>query len=87
MRSLPFKTGWVVALLLSGVVLTAKAEEENLEPQDLAQRAHNLSQSDVMYQQEDFRALYYQNLEMIQLLKEIRDELHTSNVRDAKDTK
>ena len=63
------------------------AEEDYTSSEDKAQRAHALSMSDVMYQQEDFRALYYQNETIIQLLKEIRDEMHTSNVRDAKEGK
>ena len=41
-----------------------------------ARRAHELAGSDMIYQQEDFKALYYQNVQMIQLLKEIRDSLN-----------
>jgi len=85
MNSLWIKTALVITLFMTSLALTAKAEEDILSsPEDQARRAHDLSQSDVMYQQEDFRALYYQNLEIIALLKEIRDEMHNLNVRDAK---
>ena len=42
---------------------------------------------DVVYAQEDFKALYYQNIEIIALLKEIRDEIHAVNIREAKEGK
>ncbi len=54
------------------------AEESDINPNDAAEnarKAHELASSDVIYQQQDFKALYYQNLQMIQLLKEIRDSL------------
>ena len=52
-----------------------------------ARAAHELAGSDVIYEQENFKALYYQNLETIQLLKEIREELHMLNTRAAKEEK
>ncbi len=80
----------VVALLLLATTMlstTGRAEEDYTSSEDKAQRAHARSMSDVMYQQEDFRALYYQNETMIQLLKEIRDEMHAMNVRGANEGK
>ena len=85
-----YRLGCFVAMLLATTMLAkvASADDElSMDPEDQASRSHNLSQSDVMYQQEDFRALYYQNLEIIQLLQEIRDEMHNLNVRDAKNSK
>jgi hypothetical protein len=38
-----------------------------------ARHAHDMASSDVIYQQEDLRALYYQNQVMIDLLKDMRD--------------
>ena len=87
MNKLRYLGGFAVTLLLAASPQTAQAQGElSSNPEDLARRSHDLSMSDVMYQQEDFRALYYQNLEIIQVLKEIREELHTFNVRDAKDS-
>ena len=75
---------FLFALLLGSI---ACAEDEiNLDPEEKARRAHELSASDVIYQQEDFKALYYQNQRIIELLKEMRDELHNLNMRQAKET-
>ena len=62
----------------------AFSQEDNLDPDDAAEkarRAHELAGSDMIYQQEDFKALYYQNVQMIQLLKEIRDSLNVIKTR------
>ena len=66
--------------------LPVSAEQEFLSAEEKAERSHQLAESDVMYQQEDYKALYYQNVAIIQLLKEIREEMHAINVRDAKDS-
>ncbi len=50
-----------------------------------AKEAHDLASSDVIYQEQDFRALYFQNIQIIELLKEIRDEMKASNARQAKE--
>ena len=55
------------------------AEEKALE-------AHQLASSDVIYSQEEPKALYYQNLQIIDLLKEIRDILD-ERLRAPKDSK
>ncbi len=80
-------TGLAIILFLATSAIRASAEEDSISSEEKAHRSHNLSMSDVMYQQEDFRALYYQNEVMIQLLKEIRDEMRAANVRDAKEDK
>ena len=40
-----------------------------------AQEIHDLASSDVIYVQDELKALYYQNLQIIDLLKQIRDIL------------
>ena len=52
-------------------------DDENMESEAAikAQQAHQLSESDMIYQQQDFKALYYQNIQIIELLQEIRDSL------------
>ena len=58
--------------------------EEDLDPNSAAQKArksHEMAESDMIYQQEDFKALYYQNIQMIDLLKEIRDSLQVIKER------
>ena len=78
-----------LVLFLTAMAVRAHAEDEmtSSDPEDRARKAHELSMSDVMYQQEDFRALYYQNLQIIDLLKEVRDEMHSINMRSAKEDK
>ncbi len=58
--------------------------EDELDPTSAAEKArksHELAGSDMIYQQEDFKALYYQNMQVIQLLKEIRDSLEVIKAR------
>ena len=83
----PFSMVTVLALFFLAMPLAARAAEDNsepLDPEEMAARSHGLAVADVMNSQEDFRALYYQNSAIIQLLKEIRDEMHALNLRDAK---
>ena len=49
-----------------------------------ARKAHQIAGSDMIYQQEEWKALYYQNIQIIQLLKEIRDLVQIQNQRAAK---
>ena len=69
---------------LTGIVFGEDFSSETAEQK--AQEAHDLAASDMIYQQADFKALYYQNIQMIDLLKEIRDEVKSANMRAAKDT-
>ena len=80
-RSHPF----LVASLLLAMTSSAFALDDYSDPEEKARNAHELALSDVIYEQENFKALYYQNLQIIQLLKEIRDEMHMINTRSAKD--
>ncbi len=64
------------------------AVDENMgdyDAADKARRAHDLASTDMIYQQEEWKALYYQNIQIIQLLKEIRDSLQRQSERAAKD--
>ena len=47
--------------------------------EDKAREVHKLASSDMIYSQEEVKALYYQNIEIINLLKEIRDLLQARN--------
>lgn len=49
-----------------------------------ARKAHEMAATDIIYQQEEWKAMYYQNIQIIQLLKEIRDSLQTMRARDTK---
>ena len=51
-----------------------------------AKRAHDMAASDVIYQQEDFRALYYQNQQIIALLGDVRDNLQNLQKQQASKT-
>ncbi len=53
--------------------------------EEKAAEAHKLAASDVIYQEQDWKALYYQNLQMISLLKDIKQELERLNARESKD--
>ncbi len=85
-----------MAAILSGLGVvftlgmpTLTRADDNVDPNDAsekARKAHDLAGSDVIYQQEDFKALYYQNVEMIQLLKEIRDCLGVIKAHGIKNT-
>ena len=49
------------------------ADSESAEAK--ANGVHELATSDMVYSQEETKALYYQNIQLINLLKEIRDLL------------
>ena len=66
--------------------VSASAAEENAEEMDLetkSREAHQRASSDMMYQNEEWKALYYQNERVIQLLKQVRDSLEAIRMRDA----
>ena len=74
----------VIALVLLSAPF---AHAEDASSEALARHSYELANSDIMYQQEIFKALYHQNEEIIALLKDIREEMHQLNVRAAKDTR
>ena len=67
-----------VVIVLAGFVLSihlASAEEFSQDAAKKAKEIHELASSDVIYVQDELKALYYQNLQIIELLKEIRQVL------------
>ena len=79
------KTVFFTLVLTIFSVASAFAEISIDDAEEKARKAHQLSESDVIYQQEDYKALYYQNIQIIQLLKDIREELTRLNRQTAKD--
>lgn len=76
----------LVSSLLSLLILTAFAipafADDNAAPDDPEQKAqdvHNHAASNIIYAQEEEKAIYYQNIQIIDLLKEIRDLLQAHN--------
>ena len=55
------------------------------DAEEKAAEAHKLAASDVIYQEQDWKALYYQNLQIIDLLKDIKQEMEKFNDRASKD--
>jgi len=77
-------TTFVMTFLSASVSMATDDEIGGYEAAEKARRAHELASSDMIYQQEEWKALYYQNIQIIQLLKEIRDSLQIQNERAAK---
>ena len=79
-----------ISLIFSGFILLGLshsivfAEEETAA--EKAKQTHELASSDVIYSQEETKALYYQNLEIIDLLKQIRTLLD-ERLKEPKDSK
>ena len=70
-------------VLLSGVrAFAADDDMDESGPEAKARQAHQLASSDMMYQNEEWKAIYYQNQEIIQLLRQIRDTLNVIKVND-----
>ena len=68
----------IFSLFVMTLAAPARAMDEEMDPFDAAEKAreaHKVAASDMIYQQEEWKALYYQNIQVIQLLKEIRDTL------------
>lgn len=61
---------------------SAFADEDNAE--ERANEIHQLANSDMIYSQEETKAIYYQNIKIIDLLKQIRDILE-QRLKEAKD--
>jgi hypothetical protein len=69
------------SLVLNAGVCAAGPEDESAAGESAmemkAREAHQLASSDMIYQNEEWKAIYYQNQRIIQLLKQIRDSLET----------
>ena len=74
---------FITAVFIFGSV-SVFAEGEDAE--ERAKQTHQLAASDVIYSQEETKALYYQNLQIIDLLKQIRDLLD-QRLQQSKDSK
>ena len=75
-------------LLMMAFSFVSWAEDE-IDPFDAAEnarRAHEKAASDMIYQQEEWKALYYQNQQIIQLLKDIHETLNVIKARSATKT-
>lgn len=58
------------------------AEMSFEDAEDKAAEAHKLAASDVIYQEQDWKALYFQNVQIISLLKDIKQEMEKFNARE-----
>ncbi|MFH1318551.1 MAG: hypothetical protein ABIH71_06005 [Candidatus Omnitrophota bacterium] len=61
-----------MVFIVHGAAFSQMSSEE---AEEKAVRIHELATSDVIYLDEEEKALYYQNISIIQLLKEIKDLL------------
>lgn len=64
---------WIVGQLVLGAGMVLA--EDNTSAEEKAKEVHQLANSDVIYSQEETKAIYYQNIQIIDLLKQIRDIL------------
>ena len=73
----PFKIRYLLIFLIfsvwimaGGLIYAQEAVRE--EAQKKAEEIHEIASSDVIYHNEELKALYYQNIQIIELLKDIR---------------
>ena len=72
------------SILVSSIAFAMDDDTDESDAGEKARKAHQIAGSDMIYQQEEWKALYYQNIQIIQLLKEIRDLVQIQNQRAAK---
>ena len=72
MRLLRPLRGLAMTVFVCMTVIPACAQED---AQQKAEEIHKIASSDAIYVEEELKALYYQNVQMIELLREIRDLL------------
>ena len=80
---IPAFAGMTVFLFFA---FSAFAQDDDFDSSGAAQKArqaHEKAATDMIYQSEEWKAIYYQNQQIIQLLKEIRDSLNILKTRDA----
>ena len=76
-----------VFILTAAVSAFAMDEDgDELEMESKARQAHQLAASDMMYQNEEWKAIYYQNQQIIHILKQIRNSLDVIKTRTAEKT-
>lgn len=81
----PQLLNWLLVPVLALIPNFSYAEMSFEAAEEKAAEAHKLAASDVIYQEQDWKALYYQNLQMISLLQDIKLELEKLNARESKD--
>ncbi len=69
----------LVSSLMSPVCFAEMSFED---AEEKAAEAHKLAASDVIYQEQDWKALYFQNVQIISLLKDIKEEMEKFNARE-----
>ena len=74
----------VAAVLFVSPALAMDDEISEYGAEQKARAAHELAATDMIYQQEEWKALYYQNIQIIALLKEIRELMQNQDERAAK---
>ena len=62
-------------IAISAFISVPVLAEDNTDAEEKAKEIHQLANSDVIYSQEETKAIYYQNIQIIDLLKQIRDIL------------
>ena len=73
---------WIAGQLVLGAGMVLA--EDNINAEERANEVHQLANSDMIYSQEETKAIYYQNIRIIDLLKQIRDILD-QRLKEAKD--
>ena len=90
MRKNRIKAGFfalVTTFFLTGAIgfqanlVHAEEEVVSTDPEERAGEIHRVASSDTIYEQAELKALYYQNVKIIDLLKEIRDLLKERSLK------
>ncbi len=64
-----------IMFFASHITISFAKEERMSEAEKKAKEIHGIVSSDVIYANEELKALYYQNIQIIELLKQIRNLL------------
>ncbi len=70
-----FAVCFLLLASLGTLPAVAWGEEDLSQAADKAREYHTLASSDVIYTQDEMKALYFQNIQIIDLLTQIRDLL------------
>ena len=84
-RSLIFFFGFL-GFFLSTAACAFEDDTNDSDYEQKARQAHEKAASDIIYQNDEWKALYYQNQQIIQLLKDIRESLDFIKSRDGMKT-
>ena len=72
----------ILILTVSGRAFAMDEEMNGYGDEEKARQAHEKAASDIIYQNDEWKALYYQNQQIIRLLKDIRESLDFIKVRN-----